>query len=59
MLNEIADRQLLRVHHPSGLASAQVWPVTAAQAVSVGSLRHGDLVRAAVAFDQAAEEVAF
>ena len=54
MLNNLADKQLLHLHHPGGSAPAQVWPVTAAQA----GFRFGDDVRAAVAFEQAAKELA-
>jgi hypothetical protein len=58
MLNEIADKHLLRVHHPSGLDSAQVWPVTAAQAVAGGLPGARDLAGAAAAFARAAKELA-
>ena len=53
MLDEIADRHLLRVHFPGSLdTSAQVWPASAAQAVAGGLPRDADLAGAAVAISQ-------
>jgi hypothetical protein len=59
MLDEIADKHVLRVHYPSiQEAAAQVWPATAAQAVAGGFPRDADLAGAARAIGQAIRELA-
>jgi hypothetical protein len=58
MLNEISDRHLLHVHHPSGLEPAEVWPMTAAQAVAGGVPHVADLAEAAATFGKVITELA-